>query len=412
MSEQNLNTLTVTELTAEIRFNLSNEFSNVVVTGEVSGLTQPASGHLYFTLKDETAQISGIIWRSNAERLKFNLENGQKVICSGNVDVYPQRGSYQLNIRTVQPAGEGALQLAFRQLHAKLESEGLFDPARKKLLPTFPQRIAVITSPSSAAVRDFLQVLHRRWPNLSVTIMPVKVQGDGAAAEIANAINSISDFAIAPDVVVVTRGGGSIEDLWSFNEEIVCRAIFDCPIPVVSGVGHEIDVTLTDLVADVRALTPSEAAERIVRNKREVIEFLKTLQKRMTAVLQNRFELARQRLDSLANKTVMRKPLDRIRFASVELDRLGQRLQQSLEQSLTHHRRDVAELAARLESINPLSVLARGYSLTTDATGKLLTNVSEVSIGDEVHTRLVGGSFISVVEDVQKEPGTKESRTE
>jgi len=403
LSVQNLSTLTVTELTAEIRFNLSNEFSNVIVTGEVSGLTRPASGHLYFTLKDETAQISGIIWRSSAARLKFNLENGQKIVCTGNVDVYPQRGSYQLNIRSVQPAGEGALQLAFRQLHAKLESEGLFDPAHKKRLPPFPRHIAVVTSPSSAAVRDFLQVLNRRWPNLRVTIIPVKVQGDGAAAEIANAINSISDFAIAPDVVVVTRGGGSIEDLWSFNEEIVCRAIYDCPVPVVSGVGHEIDVALTDLVADVRALTPSEAAERIVRDKREVSEFLQSLQKRMKAVLQNRFEFARQQLDSLANKTVLRKPLDRIRFTSVELDRLNQRLQQSMEQSLTHHRRDVAELAARLDSINPLSVLARGYSLTSNAKGGLLKDANQVSIGDQIKTRLANGDIVSVVERKDRE---------
>jgi len=222
----------------------------------ISGITRPQSGHIYLTLKDKHAQINAVIWRSAAERIPFQPEDGQKVICGGYIDIYPQRGTYQLIIQQLQPIGIGAIELAFRQLHAKLQTEGLFDPARKRSLPRLPKRIAVITSPTGAAIRDFMQVLVRRWPNVELLVLPVQVQGTTAADQIAGAFDQISKMESKPDLVVLTRGGGSKEDLWSFSQEQVCRAVYNCEVPVVSGVGHEIDVSLCDLVADVRALTP------------------------------------------------------------------------------------------------------------------------------------------------------------
>ncbi len=308
----NPDVLSVTQLTMEIKSCLEQKFNALWVSGEISGLSRPNSGHIYFSLKDQRSQIKAVIWRSNAERFNVDfLEEGLEVVCMGNLDVYGPRGVYQLNVRKIEPLGQGALQLAFRKLHAKLQAEGLFDPAHKKPLPRFPKRVAVITSPTGAAVRDFLQVVNRRWANIEIIIVPVQVQGPGSAEQIADALAAIPDFAEPPDVVVLTRGGGSIEDLWSFNEERVCRAIFHCPIPVICGVGHEIDVSLADLVADVRALTPSEAAERLVPDRREVLEMLATGKRRLALALRNRLSMAEQQLALLAHKPVITHPLDR-----------------------------------------------------------------------------------------------------
>ena len=237
-------------------------------------MTQPSSGHIYLSLKDKSSQINAIIWRSDAQSLKFEPTNGLEVVCRGSVDTYPQRGTYQLIIRQIQPKGIGSLELALRQLRQKLSNEGLFDAERKKQLPRFPKHIAVVTSPTGAAIRDFLQVLVRRWNKIRVTVVPAKVQGAGSAEEVAEAIRLCDEMSETPDAIVVTRGGGSMEDLWSFNSEVVVRAIADSTIPVISGVGHEIDVTLADLVADVRALTPSEAAERLVPRLSDVTGWL------------------------------------------------------------------------------------------------------------------------------------------
>ncbi len=252
--------LSVSQLTLLIKESLETEFPAVWVSGEVSDVAKPQSGHVYLTLKDKQAQIRGIIWRTVAARLKFDLRDGQEVVCRGGLDVYPPRGVYQLIIRQIEPLGVGALQLALRQLHQRLAAEGLFDPSHKQPLPRFPQRVAFVTSPTGAAIRDFLEVARRRWSGVQVLVIPAKVQGAGAAADIVRGIETANRLADPPDVLVVGRGGGSLEDLWCFNEEPVVRAIYASRIPVVSAVGHEIDVTLSDLVADVRALTPSEAA--------------------------------------------------------------------------------------------------------------------------------------------------------
>lgn len=394
------NVVTVSKLTAAIKNRLNHEFSSVWVAGEMSGITRAASGHVYLTLKDKTASLNAIIWRSTDSRLKFDLTDGLEVVCEGGIDVYPQRGTYQLIIRKVQPKGIGALELAFRQLHDKLKVEGLFDPANKKPLPQFPKHIAVVTSPTSAAVRDFLQVLTRRWPNIRVTIIPARVQGSGAAREIANGIGAASRFADRPDVLVVTRGGGSIEDLWSFNEEVVCRAVYACPIPVVSGVGHEIDVTLCDLVADVRALTPSEAAERIVPDLAEIQVGLRALQRSLGSNLLSRLRQAQRQVDSLESRPVIRRPLEQLRRWQMEIDQLQQSLSRAGKQRATDASQKLGEAATKLESLNPLAVLARGYSVTTDESGKTLTDCRNLKPDDKIRTRLANGSILSRVDSV------------
>ncbi|MEL7496840.1 MAG: exodeoxyribonuclease VII large subunit [Planctomycetota bacterium] len=395
------NVRTISQLTRLIKAQLNNQFPAVWVSGEISGISQPGSGHLYFTLKDAHAQINAIIWRDDANELPFKPTNGMKVICRGGVDVYPQRGSYQLIIRKIQPQGVGSLELALRQLQQKLAKAGLFDDRHKQSLPMIPQHIALITSPTGAAIRDFLQVISRRWPNLRVTIVPVRVQGAGAAEEIANGIALCHTFASRPDAIVLTRGGGSIEDLWAFNEEVTVRAIFDAQIPIVSGVGHEIDVTLADLAADVRALTPSEAAERLVPNLADVKELLEAGRQRLQQSIRLRMVNARQQLEQLASRPVITQPLQRIRNSEMELDFLHQRLSRSMESNLKAKQQTVARLAGQLNAINPLAVLARGYSLTMDSDGRTISDCHSVATGDTIATRLENGTIFSSVNRIE-----------
>lgn len=398
MSKRDPNVATVSQLTRAIKHNLNNSFPSVWVGGEISGLTCPRSGHIYLTLKDQHAQLNAIIWRSDAERLKFELANGLEVVCRGGIDVYPQRGSYQLIIRRIEPKGIGALELAFRQLHAKLAAEGLFDEHLKQPLPTYPKHIAVVTSPTGAAIRDFLQVLTRRWKQIRVTIVPVKVQGPGSAEQIAEAIHRCNEMSADLDALVVTRGGGSVEDLWSFNEEVVVRAIVASNIPVVSGVGHEIDVTLSDLVADVRALTPSEAAERLVPIEQDVLDSLESAYQYMNQLLIGKITNARVQLESFASRPVLTQPLERIRQLAIDLDNLDASMNRAAGQQITRYEHLLKEMAARLNAINPLSVLARGYSLTTDESGQLLFDCESVVPGDKITSRLARGVVTSIIE--------------
>ena len=393
--------ISVSQLTRQIKASLNNRFPSVWVEGEISGITRPSSGHVYLTLKDTHAQINGIIWASDAESLDFELEQGMKVICRGGVDVYPQRGVYQIIIRRIMPQGIGGLQLAFKKLHAKLAAEGLFDPAHKRSLPRLPKHIAVVTSPTGAAVRDFLQILLRRWPGIRVTIVPCKVQGPGAADEIAAATRCCEDFKNPPDVIVVTRGGGSIEDLWAFNEEVVVRAIHATTIPVISGVGHEIDVTLSDLVADARALTPSEAAEQVVPDIADVWRYLEQSQQRLANAIGSIFRQAKNELNSLASRPVIRRPLESLGHAAMELDFLEKSIHRTAQQQIDRHQLELASLADRLNSINPLQVLARGYSLTSDSAGKLIGSCQSVDIGDTIQTQISDGVITSQVKTIQ-----------
>lgn len=394
--------LSVFELTSQIKDLLEGNFQSVWVSGEISNFSRPQSGHCYLTLKDERAQIRAVLWRTTASRLKFELEDGLEVMCQGDVDVYAPRGSYQLVIRQIEPKGIGALELALRKLKEKLTAEGLFEPGRKRPLPRFPRRIAFVTSPTGAAIRDFLEVLRRRWRGADVLVAPVRVQGEGAAQEIAAAIAAVNRLSIPIDCLVVGRGGGSLEDLWAFNEEPVVRAIHASRIPVVSAVGHEIDVTLADLVADVRALTPSEAAELVVPAADELQQALRTHQRRLLAALQRRAMLSRARLDQLANRRMFRKPFELVHDAQRRLDELSTRSNRAVRQRLASSRRQVDSMASHLESLSPLGVLGRGYSLTQRlADGRLVRNAAELTIGDELSTRFAHGRAVSRVESIE-----------
>ncbi|MEO2023162.1 MAG: exodeoxyribonuclease VII large subunit [Pirellulaceae bacterium] len=392
----------VTELTRRIKGQLESEFPAIWVSGELSDLARPRSGHVYFTLKDADAQVRGVIWKGVASRLSFDLDDGLEVLCHGQIDVYPPRGSYQLIVRKLEPMGLGALQEAFRALHDKLKAEGLFEATHKQSLPSYPGRIAVVTSPTGAAIRDFYEVLRRRWPMAEVLVLPCRVQGAGASQEIATAIEMANRLQPAPDVLVVTRGGGSLEDLWCFNEEPVIRAVFESRLPVVSAVGHEIDVTLCDLVADLRALTPTEAAERIVPAAAEFKARLVTDQQRMSHALKHRLSASRDRLLALSERRVLRRPGERLELLSQQLDDLERRGARALLDCWTRCQDKLRGVSSQLESLSPLGVLSRGYSVTRlEPVGDVVTDATSLGAGQLINTRLGKGTVISRVEETK-----------
>jgi exodeoxyribonuclease VII large subunit len=397
-------TLTVAQLTAQIKNSLEGEFPNVWVSGEISNYSRPQSGHSYFTLKDDQAQIRAVIWRGTASRIKFDLADGLDVICHGHIDVYAPRGSYQLVIDELQPKGMGALELALRKLREKLAAEGLFDPARKRPLPPFPRRLAFVTSPTGAAVRDFLEVLRRRWRGVDVLVIPARVQGEGAAAEIVAGIRLANRLSPPPDVLVVGRGGGSLEDLWTFNEEPVVRAIAASRIPTVSAVGHEIDVTLADLAADVRALTPSEAAERVVPAGDEIAARMRGYQQRLRHAAHRRVMWLRARWEGLAAQRPFRRPFDLVHDRSRRLDELALGGSAVIQRIVRDRQGRLAMLAGKIESLSPLQVLGRGYTITQDAgSGKVVRHASELRTGQSLVTRFASGSATSRVETIDAE---------
>jgi exodeoxyribonuclease VII large subunit len=393
--------LSVAQLTLSIKSTLETKFEDVWVSGEISEVTQPQSGHIYFALKDETAQVRAVLWKSAAARIKFKLKEGMQVICRGTVDVYPPRGTYSLVVRQIEPQGQGALQLAFKQLFERLTAEGLFDPARKRPLPRFPQRVGFVTSPTGAAVHDFLQVAGRRFPGVNILVIPARVQGEGSAAEIVRGIKLANQLRPALDVLVVGRGGGSLEDLWSFNEEAVVRAIHASQIPVVSAVGHEVDVTLADLVADVRALTPSEAAERVIPAADDLRQAVLSAGLRMTAAVKKKLARCRTEVEQLAQRRVLRKPFDQLRDLNRAVDELQTRLAKAWQRWLVRQQDRLTTLAARLEGLSPLSVLRRGYSVTMrQADQKTVLSAEQLQPGDELITQLSVGKVISQVKEI------------
>ena len=389
--------LTVSQLTALLKGTVEESFYDLWVSGEITGVTHHRSGHIYFTLKDEASQIKGIIWRSTAQRLKFQVKDGMEALCRGGIEVYAPRGDYSLVCRQMEPRGLGALQLAFQQLQEKLAAAGLFDAARKRPLPKFPKRIAFVTSPTGAAIHDFLQVCNRRFRGTHILIIPARVQGDGSAAEIVRGIQIANRLAEPPDVLVVGRGGGSLEDLWSFNEEIVVRAIHASKIPVISAVGHEVDVTLADLVADVRALTPSEAAELAVPSAQELLAQIAVLQRQLTKSLYNRVSSARLRLQRLSSRPVLAKPTSRLRLLSRRLDDLDESATRSLRRRQSRLREKLASLSARLETLSPLATLTRGYSVTTREDASIVRDVQDVAANDILMTQVARGKITSRV---------------
>jgi len=389
--------LTVSELTCQVKDLIEGNLPHVVVQGEVSNLVRASSGHVYLTLKDDAAQLRAVMWRGNASRLRFDVHDGLQVIAAGAMEVYAARGSYQLVIQELLPVGVGPLELAFRQLHDKLAAEGLFDPARKRPLPPIPRRIALVTSPTGAAVRDMLQVLTRRWPACDVVIVPVPVQGADAAPKIAAALRNVHRVP-GVDVVITGRGGGSLEDLWAFNEEIVARAIYDCKLPVVSAVGHEIDVTIADLVADRRALTPSEAAELVVPSAVELRSALDRLAAGLNAALLRQSRQMRQAIASFATRRCFAKPLEMIHNRQQRLDEIDAKLRRRMMQTTCDAQAKIAAVSARLDALNPLEVLARGYSITyRDGSDRALRSRQEISPGDRLRTRLADGEIVSEV---------------
>jgi exodeoxyribonuclease VII large subunit len=391
--------LSVYELTTQVKDLLETTFPAVWVSGEISNFSRPSSGHCYFTLKDDRAQMRAVMWRGTASRLKFDPHDGLEVICYGGLDLYAPRGSYQLVVTKLEPKGIGALELALRKLKEKLAAEGLFDKARKRPLPKFPRRIAFVTSPTGAAVRDFLEVLRRRWSGAEVIIVPARVQGDGAAREIATAIERVNRHLPDVDVLVVGRGGGSLEDLWCFNEEVLVRAVAASRIPTVSAVGHEIDVTLCDFAADVRALTPSEAAELIVPAQEAIVAALLDRRQRMIAALRTKAANGRRRLLQLAERNAFRRPHDRLRERAQRLDELWARAGRGFKHRLAIERSRLQGFAGKLESLSPLQVLSRGYSVTQRADdGRVVRRAEELQDGDLLRTRLAEGEVLSRVE--------------
>lgn len=444
---------TVSELTRDVRGLLEGHFGEVWVEGEISNHRHHTSGHHYFTLKDGGAQLSCVMFRGNARNLSVTLDNGQQIQARGDLTVYEARGQYQLIVKLIQPKGFGTLQAKFEALKQKLDAEGLFDPARKKPIPTSPRTIAIVTSPTGAAVQDFLNVVRRRAPWVRVLIYPARVQGEGGEAEIAHAIRRLSDPAaigLPPiDTLIVARGGGSIEDLWNFNEEIVARAIADCPIPVVSGVGHEIDFTIADFVADHRAPTPSAAAELVVPDGAALARRLENAADDLENAIDRRLNRLASDLAMLARNLAAREPLRELRglsqtldylsdqldnsllaavnHARARLDRaggqlqprhllerlsveqqriasLGDRLQTSTEHHLRDRRQRCRGLGQVLDALAPDRVFARGFSLTTDAEGNILRSTADLSVGDALISRLADGTVRSqIIDDATKQ---------
>lgn len=439
--------LTVSELTGLIRSSIESGFPDLFLEGEISNLRTPGSGHIYCTLKDQSSQIRAVLFRSSAIRVRFTLQEGMQVVVRGRVTVYEPRGEYQIVIESVEPKGIGALQLAFEQLKQKLAAEGLFDEKRKKPLPTFPQTVGLVTSLTGAAIHDILTVLQRRWPVLHILIAPVQVQGEGAGAQIADALTSLNEQGAA-DVIIVGRGGGSMEDLWSFNEEIVVRAIVASRIPVVSAVGHEIDLTLADFAADHRAPTPSAAAEMVVPVLTDVLDRLSEMTNRIGQVMARYCVAEQRRLDSnirgLAQirfriqeesqrtdemivhlKTLLRRQLvegwERVRERQRELAGLNpvlivksnltmirqfvKRLERQISVLTEGRRMQIESAMAQLNSLSPLAILGRGYSILTKVQdGTLLRRALDVRVGDDIVARLSEGQLKCTVKRVLPDP--------
>ena len=389
---------TVSALTRRIKEVLSAEIGAVRVVGEISNLRVPASGHVYFTLKDASAQLRAVLFRRHASALKFEPADGLEVLASGEITVYEPRGEYQIVVTHLEPKGLGALQLAFEQLKEKLGREGLFDPARKRPVPFLPSRIGVVTSATGAAIRDICNVAFRRFPSASILVCPVRVQGEGAAAEIAAAVETMNRIG-GIDVLIVGRGGGSLEDLWAFNEEEVARAVAASRIPVISAVGHEVDFTICDFAADRRAATPSEAAELAVPRLDQLLERLELLEKRLRRSLQRAFELPKARVDSAAAALDPARMLKKIHERHQRLDDLEERLGGSTGRMLGRWRERLSSLEDRLETLNPRAILARGYSVTlVGPPWKNLKEASQAPPGAKLKTLLAEGIVFSTVE--------------
>ena len=390
----------VSELTKNIRSILEESFQSIWVEGEVSNFIKHQSGHMYFSIKDKESVIACIFFRGANASLKFEIKDGMKVLCFGKISVYDKRGQYQLYVKSVEPKGAGALQIAFEQLKEKLKKEELFDEAHKNPLPYLPQRVGVITSPTGAAIRDILNVAKRRFSNIEIILNPVRVQGDEAKQEIVEALDLFNTLKNV-DVIILGRGGGSLEDLWAFNEEIVARAIYVSSIPIISAVGHEIDWTISDLVADRRAPTPSAAAELIIPKKEDLLFSLNNLSDRMTTSLLSKVDFMSTRLKDISERRVLKEPLNIIVQREQEIDDIAETLSKQIDFTLKLTNENVNNLIGKLHALSPLGILSRGYSITMNKPGeKIIKDTNTLKKGDIIKTKLSKGEIISRVEDL------------
>ena len=396
--------LSVTELNQLVRGKLERDpdLQSVCIRGEISNYKLYPSGHHYFSLKDSESAIRCVLFKGNALSLRFRPENGMQVLAVGRVSLYPRDGSYQFYCTRLLPDGAGDLSVAFEQLKQKLFQEGLFDPAHKKKLPAFPHRIGIVTSPAGAAVHDMLRILGKRYPLSRVILLPVRVQGAEAPGEIARAIDYANAHAIA-DVLIVGRGGGSVEDLWAFNDEGVSRAIFRSRIPVVSAVGHEPDVTISDFTADLRAATPSNAAELVAPDQSELRAALEGMRASMLASMRQRLTRSRQQLTGLSASPMLRNPMNYLQECRLRLDKLTGDFRRVGTRLLQARRQGLIRLSASLDAMSPLKVLARGYSMTADADGRLISSVTEVSPGQSLTILVSDGRIRAAVERTEGE---------
>jgi exodeoxyribonuclease VII large subunit len=390
-----------------VKANLEEAFGSVWIEGEISGYLHHSSGHRYLSLKDDQAVLKVTMWRSAGSRLKFEPENGQKALAHGDITVYEKGGVYQLNCRRLIPAGVGELELAFRQLHERLSEEGLFDQDRKKPLPEYPRRIGIVTSPTGAAIRDIIQIARRRNDTIELVIFPARVQGDGAEQTIVQGIRYFNEHDPV-DIIITGRGGGSLEDLWPFNTELAVRAVAGSEIPVVCAVGHEVDTTLTDLVADLRAPTPSAAAELTVWSKPELVERFRAIMGNLADLLETRVADARLQLTGLLGRPVYSRPLDMIRQRQQHLDSTLRLLMATGKNRFELQRNRLSLLASRLDTLSPLRVLARGYSVSRGwPQQRLIASVADVAIGEHIETVLQDGRLKSIIEEIDptRKPG-------
>jgi len=414
---------TVSELTKEIRMLLENSFAKIIVEGEISNVRTPLSGHCYFTIKDENAQIKVVLFRRAYEVQKVKPTDGMLIRVYGEITVYEKNGEYQIIAEKIEEAGKGSLYARLEALKEKLKKEGLFDESRKKQLPLLPLHIGVVTSPRGAAIRDMLKILNRRFPNLHILIVPVKVQGEEAAGEIARAINLLNEIKEV-DVIIIGRGGGSIEDLWAFNEEIVVRTVAASQIPIISAVGHETDFTLCDFAADVRAPTPSAAAEIVIGRKEDFISLLTNADNTLKRSLMNSFTNAVSRLRSIQGHYVFKQPQNLISKYSDKLKTCIMTIMHSMENKFNEYsqkiddfsyrqtiqlqiaikeaKQEIKRLESHLKALDPLAVLNRGYSLTKNVKGKIIRSYSDVSVGDKIITLLANGILESTVVSTKK----------
>ncbi len=389
---------TVTEINNYIKWLIDGEvqLQDVFVIGELSNFKRHSSGHLYFSLKDENCEIRAVMFSSSARKLKFVPENGMNVVVHARVGVYPQGGSYQLYVDSMQPDGVGSLYLAYEQLKEKLNKEGLFDEIHKKPIPKYPNRIGVVTSPTGAAIRDIINVATRRYPCVNIVLYPSLVQGAEAPFEL---IRAIEYFNIANnvDVIIIGRGGGSIEDLWAFNDEGLARAIFNSKIPVISGVGHEIDFTICDFVADVRAATPSAAAEIATTDIRDILNILSKFESKTKNILNSTLNYQKDRLKKIKNKKVLKKPESILDIARMRFSATVENLKSSMTELNLNNREKFANINAKLVTLNPMAVLSRGYGAVFNENNDIIKSAKMVNVGDCIKVKLYDGNFKATV---------------